>query len=149
MAQTYGLLRVAFAVLIVFCGGCIVPLGHGPELQLEGYTSRKTFNELATNGTPFGIIKAGMPRDEVRRVMDGYLVESGAMTNQAAQSCYASFDYFGRILQEEKSLYIAAWHGPYSWGVHGQKVKYGMGVYYDQQQRVVASEARNQAIVDW
>jgi hypothetical protein len=123
------------------CTGCIVPLGHGPEIKLEGYTFRHSFNDIATNGSPFGIIKNGMSRDDVLKLMNGYLVRGPIDDRASSDGRYVSYDYFGGIMGESRALYIAAWEGPYTWGVHGRRARFGMFVYYDDQDRVVLSDA--------
>ena len=140
----YGRLhRSATVILLLTCGGCIIPVGHGPSIKLDDYTFRKTFNDIATNGSPFGIIKPGMTRDRVLKIMNGYFVRGPIDDREFSHGRYASYDYFGGLIGEDKALYIAVWEGPAdrTWGIHGRKTRFGMFVRYDEKDCVLESDA--------
>lgn len=105
--------------MLTSTGGCIVPLGEyaHTRVRVDGEMKRVDARRICgdTSDHP---IHPGLSRQAVHAILPAQWTWSGP----SLESC--------ETINAQRSLFIAAWHGPYTWGIHDQKVLYDMSVQY-------------------
>lgn len=117
--------NLALLLVAAAASGCIVPMSRPPTVLLAGESKPMSVRAVAVEGTRKGVIYAGMTRGEIHRILAGLPV-----TNSPAKDGLSEQERFGPFVKKIPHLYIAAWHGSHSWGLHPVQCSFAICVNY-------------------
>src|SRR5262245_25538074 len=114
MREVRPLIFIAGLTALLCGSGCIIPMSGPPKVQLSDKSEPVSVAVIAGNGPSEGVIYPGLTRAEVHQRLAGLPVQGFA----PGESGPRERDVFGPFEKEITYLYVAAWHGPHSWGFH-------------------------------
>lgn len=97
--------------------GCIVPLSRAPKTHLQSQNKDvRVSNILGQNK----LVHVGMTKKQVHEVLAG-----------VPRHEHAVCEFYGPFKKDMTDLYIGAWHGPHTWGIHSEEGSFTLQVCYD------------------
>ena len=135
--------RPSTSLILVFLlvsggsSGCIVPVSPVSSVHLNGYFFPVSVEQICwPEGS--GIIHQGLHRCEVHEILAGLPLIDLSKSDRSAE--LRNRELYGPFVKPRWYLYLGAWEGPYSWGLHRSDGNYCIYVSYDDYEVVQSCE---------